>query len=254
MKLDPRAYRAIYTREENHWWFVGRRKILASLLAPHAARGNGWKILDVGCGTGGNFPFLGRFGQVEGCDYSEEALRYCRLRGLENVRQADVCDLPYPDRSFHLVTCLDVIEHIRLDHCAFRELNRVLVDGGLLLVTLPAMPELYSDFDCLAGHLRRYTREEVGRLLDRSGFEKMRITCYTFLAHPVVKLYIKLGDFTGGRARYTHGMDTLIPGSNAVLKGLMSLESLLVSRFDLPLGASLAVLARKVRHFSRDET
>ncbi len=251
MKLDPRAYRAIYTREENHWWFVGRRKILASLLKPHFVPGKKWKILDVGCGTGGNFPFLRTYGEVEGCDYSEEALRYCQLRGLKEVRQADICDLPYPERSFDLVTCLDVIEHIRLDHVAFRELNRVLADGGLLLVTLPAMPRLYSDFDCLAGHLRRYTREDVERILRRSGFEKVRMTCYTFLTHPLVKAYIKLGDFTGGKARYTHGMDTLFPGSNALLKGVMGLESLLISRFNLPVGASLAALARKAEHVPR---
>jgi len=248
VKLDPRAYRAIYSREEEHWWFVGRRKILASLLEPYVEPGNVWKILDVGCGTGGNIIFLRRYGEVEGCDYSEEALRYCQLRGLERVRQADVCDLPYRDRSFQLVTCLDVIEHVRLDHLAFRELNRVLADGGLLLVTLPAMPGLYSDFDCLAGHLRRYTREEAEKLLQWSGFRKLRMTCYTFLTHPLIKLYIKLGDFSGGKARYTQGMDTLFPGSNALLKGIMALEALLVSHLDLPLGASMAVLAEKEAH------
>lgn len=245
MKLDEKAYAVIFEKEDRHWWFQGRRKVLSALL-DGLPRDGKWRILDVGCGTGGNFPFLSAYGEVEGCDYSEEAVRYCRLRGLEQVREASIYELPYEDDSFDLVTCLDVIEHLRLDLPAFRELYRVLRPGGYLLVTLPSRPGLYSDFDCLAGHLRRYTFGEVRRLLHLGGFQPLRLTSYTVLVHPLVRFYMWRGNLVGGRGEYTQGMETLFPGTHRVLEALLELEARLIARFDLRGGASLAALAKKL--------
>ncbi|WP_458011147.1 methyltransferase domain-containing protein [Candidatus Solincola sp.] len=244
MKLEKRAYATIFEKEDEHWWFVGRRMVLASLL-DGLPLGEGRRVLDVGCGTGGNFPFLSRYGEVEGCDYSEEAVRFCRLRGIAPVREASIYDLPYPDASFDLVTCLDVLEHLRLDLPALRELERVLKPGGHLLLTIPGRPELYSDFDCLAGHLRRYTREEAKRLLRATGLRLLRLTSYTVLVQPLVRYYMWRGNFVGGRGNYTQGMETLFPATHQVLQLLLDLESRLVRRFDLRGGTSLAVLAEK---------
>ncbi len=244
MKLTKKAYAVIYEREDEHWWFVGRRKVLGALLDGLELPGDS-RILDVGCGTGGNFPFLARYGVVEGCDYSEEAVRFCRLRGTAPVKEASIYELPYEDGSFDLVTCLDVIEHLRLDLPAFRELGRVLRAGGHLLATLPARPGLYSDFDCQAGHLRRYTLDEVRELLRRSGFRPLRLTSYTVLVHPLVLYYMRRGNIVGGRGKYTWGMDTVFPVTQVLLRALLSLEARLISRIDLRGGASLAVLAVK---------
>lgn len=245
MKLDKRAYRQIYEKEDRHWWFLGRREVLAALLDNLQPPGD-WRILDAGCGTGGNFPFLERYGTVQGFDYSEEAVLYCRLRGRKEVRQASIYELPYPDASFDLVTCLDVIEHLRLDLPALQELRRVLKPDGLLLLTLPAGPHLYSDFDCFAGHLRRYRREEVEKLLSAGGFRAERITCYTFLVHPIIRLYMWRGNLVGGCGDFTQGMETYFPGSQKALRRILRLEARLVSRWNLPRGSSLAALARCV--------
>lgn len=244
MKLDERAYASIYEREEGHWWFLGRRKVLATLLAGLRPPGD-WNVLDVGCGTGGNFSFLDAYGRVQGCDYSEEAIRYCLMRGTHPVRVASIYDLPYEEGSFDLVTCLDVIEHLRLDLPAFRELNRMLKPGGHLLVTLPIGEHLYSDFDCLAGHLRRYTMQQARLLLSESGFDPVRLTCYTTLVHPLIRYYRRRGDITRGRSRYTIGMETPIPHTNHILKLAQDIEAWLISRWDLPWGSSVAALARK---------
>ncbi|MBN2025227.1 MAG: methyltransferase domain-containing protein [Actinobacteria bacterium] len=244
MKLEKKAYSAIYEREEEHWWFLGRRRVLAALLENLAPPGD-WRVLDVGCGTGGNFAFLDAYGQVEGCDYSEEAIRFCLMRGTHPVQVASIYELPYDGASFDLVTCLDVIEHLRLDLPAFRELGRVLKKGGYLLATLPAGPHLYNDFDCLAGHLRRYTRREIGELLAESGFTPLRLTCYTTLVHPVIRYYMWRGNITSGRNRYTSGMETVIPSSNRVLVWMQALEARIISRRDLRRGTSVVVLAVK---------
>jgi SAM-dependent methyltransferase len=244
MKLDKVAYSSIYEREDEHWWFLGRRKVLAALLAQVDPPGD-WRILDAGCGTGGNFSFLDAYGRVEGCDYSEEAIRFCLMRGTHPVREASIYELPYEDATFDLVTCLDVIEHLRFDLPAFRELGRVLKAGGYLLTTLPAGPHLYNDFDCLAGHLRRYTRGEMEMLLTLGGFEPLRLTCYTTLVHPLIRYYMWRGSITSGRNKYTQGMQTLIPSSNLVLKLAQDLEARIISRRDLHRGSSAAALAVK---------
>jgi SAM-dependent methyltransferase len=244
MKLSKRAYKAIYEREDEHWWFLGRRKVLAALLAGVNPPGD-WRILDVGCGTGGNFSFLDAYGLVEGCDYSEEAIRFCQIRGTHPAREASIYDLPYEDASFDLVTCLDVIEHLRRDLPAFQELNRVIRTGGYLLVTLPCDPHLYNDFDCLAGHLRRYTKEEIRLLLAESGFQPLRLTSYTTLVHPIVRYYTRRGSISGGRGKYTEGMQPLIPSSNKLLELALDLEARIVYHRDLHRGSSAAALAVK---------
>jgi len=244
MKLNKKAYASIYEREDVHWWFLGRRSILSALLDGLGPR-DGRRILDVGCGTGGNFAFLDKYGTVEGCDYSEEAVRYCKLRGTHPVRVADIYELPYQDGSFDLVTCLDVIEHLRLDLPAFQELGRVLKPGGHLLVTLPVGPHLYSDFDCLSGHLRRYRIHEVETLLEKSGFKPLRISCYALLVHPITRYYMWRGNISKGRSGFVDGMETLFPSSNKILRLILELEARIIARWDLPRGSSLVALARK---------
>lgn len=218
--------------------------MLAALLAGVNPPGD-WRVLDAGCGTGGNFSFLDAYGRVEGCDYSEEAIRFCNMRGTHLAQEASIYELPFKDASFDLVTCLDVIEHLRFDLPAFRELNRVLKPGGYLLVTLPSGPHLYNDFDCLAGHLRRYTKDEMELLLAESGFEPLRLTCYTALVHPLIRYYMWRGSITSGRNKYTQGMQTLIPSSNRILRLAQDLEARIVSRHDLRRGSSAAALAVK---------
>jgi SAM-dependent methyltransferase len=245
VKLNKKAYASIYAKEDVHWWYLGRRKILSALLDGLGPR-DGWRILDAGCGTGGNFSFLDNYGTVEGCDYSEEAIRYCDMRGTHPAIVASIYNMPYEAETFDLVTCLDVIEHLRLDLQAFQELERVLKPGGHLLTTLPVGPHLYSDFDCLSGHLRRYRFGEVRELLRRSGFEPLRITSYAFLVHPVTRYYMHIGNISKGRTRFSSGMETLHQPSNVLLKMAMDLEARIIAHRDFHRGSSMVVLAEKI--------
>ncbi|HXM34062.1 MAG TPA: class I SAM-dependent methyltransferase, partial [Pyrinomonadaceae bacterium] len=88
-EMQQHTYSIMYQVEGAHWWFVGRRLIIESFLAPlchklQAERGPAAqsdlaiKILDIGCGTGGNLEMLARFGAAEGVDVSADALAFCR--------------------------------------------------------------------------------------------------------------------------------------------------------------------------------
>src|SRR5215510_12662724 len=86
-EMQSHHYPILFQVEESHWWYVGRRRILDSFvkdvcdrLGPQRPR-----ILDVGCGTGANLKMLGAYGEVEGVDIAQQALEFCRQRGLESV-------------------------------------------------------------------------------------------------------------------------------------------------------------------------
>ena len=101
-----------------------------------------------------------------------------------DVVAASIETMAFEAGSFDLITLLDVLEHIDDDRGALRELRRVARPGGLLLVTVPAYPQLWSSHDELNRHCRRYTR---GELLDRaveSGWRPIRTTHFNLLLLP----------------------------------------------------------------------
>ncbi|HEV3282871.1 MAG TPA: class I SAM-dependent methyltransferase, partial [Solirubrobacteraceae bacterium] len=123
--------------EDRHWWYRGRRtvieRVLESLRLPARAR-----ILDAGCGSGRNMVELARHGAVTGIELSQASAGLARARGVGEVIEGSVLDMPFPSDSFDLAVSLDVIEHLEQDLDALRELRRTVAPGGSLMVTVPA--------------------------------------------------------------------------------------------------------------------
>src|SRR5207247_1029846 len=106
----------------------------------------------------------------------EEAVGYCRDRGLVDVRVGAAENLPFGDGSFDLVTALDVVEHLDDDVAALREMGRVLRPGGRVLVTVPAHRFLWGDQDEVNLHKRRYVAAEIRDRLIAAGFDVERVS------------------------------------------------------------------------------
>lgn len=113
------------------------------------------RILDVGCGRGEILIHCGlQNAQAVGLDYSPAALELARY-SISKINQAkrdfrrpfiimgNARRLPFPDNTFDRVLMSDVIEHLRQDELEFalREVHRVLVPGGMLLIH--TMPNLW---------------------------------------------------------------------------------------------------------------
>src|SRR6266542_4298356 len=172
-EMQQHTYSIMYEVEGTHWWFVGRRRIIASFVSRivrslHKERP---RILDVGCGTGANLELLGGFGLAEGVDVSAQALEFCRARGLVDVKQGEAERLPYEDQSLDLVTGLDVVEHLDNDLVGLREMHRVLRPSGYALIFVPAFMFLWGVQDDISNHRRRYTLTGLKQVALQAGFE-----------------------------------------------------------------------------------
>jgi SAM-dependent methyltransferase len=143
--------------EAEHWWFVGRRRLLSNLISQLGIRQKA-TILDVGTGTGNNLRLLQELGfkNVTGLDSSEEAIRFCQQKGLGLVKQGDVCNIPFPDNNFDVVFATDIIEHVEDDIEALSEIRRILKPEGKVILTVPAFQSLWGIQDVIGHHKRRY--------------------------------------------------------------------------------------------------
>jgi ubiquinone/menaquinone biosynthesis C-methylase UbiE len=129
--------------EEQHWWYRGRRKVIAELLRA-VKPAPGAEILDAGCGSGRNMVDFARLGTVTGVEIADASVVRARERGIGEVVQCSITEMPFGDGRFELALCLDVIEHIEDQLGALRELHRVVAPGGTLVVMVPAYQWLWS--------------------------------------------------------------------------------------------------------------
>ena len=156
--------------ERWHFWFAGRQAILNQLWHRHVQ--GQCKVLDVGCGTGHTLRELSRLGhRVVGIDARPEGLRALRREWPNaDVVQAVAPHLPLVDETFDVILMLDVLEHTD-DLALLAQSHRLLRPGGWVLLSVPALPWLWSYRDEAAGHLRRYTAADGLALFDRAGLD-----------------------------------------------------------------------------------
>jgi len=264
--MRPINYRVMFDVEDEHWWFVGRRKIVFAQIedalarteasnrtavnslpgARVAAQHNGGaprQILDIGCGTGANLDHLQRYGSIQGADLSELALNFCRQRGHQRVLCASATELPFASESFDLVTALDVIEHLDDDLGGLREMRRVLRAGAPAVLFVPAFQSLWGPNDDQVNHKRRYRLNQLRATVEAAGLRVERIS-YANLAMflPIWagrKLLSLLGAESQAENRINH------PFINLLLARIFASEAGWLRRHTLPFGVSLVCVARK---------
>ena len=237
--------------EDVHWWFVGRRRVLLQVLDRYLGKNGSHerRILDVGCGTGTMLTYLASYGQAQGVDIDEEAVGYCRERGLTDVRLGAAETLPFEDGSFDLVTALDVVEHLDDDAAALREIRRVLRPRGKVLVTVPAHPFLWGDQDEVNQHKRRYVATEVRERLTATGFDVLRLTyinAFMFAPIAAARMLRRLEHRLRPRIKAQSDFRYPAPGPlNFLLGWIFGAEAPIVRRVDIPVGVSILALAQK---------
>ncbi len=245
-EMQQHTYAIMDEVEGSHWWFVGRRAILDSFLKGICSKllsENGeLRILDVGCGTGANLEMLAAYGQAEGVDVSDDALAFCRNKGL--IAQKGLAEsLPYEDQTFDLTTALDVVEHLDDDIAGLKEMYRVTKSGGYSLIFVPAFMWLWGVQDDISNHRIRYTREQIVERLQRVGYQIERATYanWTFFV-PIFagRLFMKA---TGIKPESENNIT--VSALNGVFGKLFAAERFWLKNFDFPMGVSIVIVAKK---------
>ena len=244
-EMQSHHYPILYEVEESHWWYLGRRRIIECLVEQICSDIDGAnpRILDVGCGTGANLKMLARYGQAEGVDISQQAVAFCRERGLDSVKLGAVEQLPYENESFDLVTALDVIEHLDNDVAGLREIRRVLRPGGFALVFVPAFMFLWGVQDEVSNHRRRYTMTSLLKAVNTAGFS-VQWASYAnasfFLPVLAVRTIMR---WLGIRAETEYGIN--IPLMNRPFSKLFAAERFILKRGKLPFGVSAVCVVKR---------
>lgn len=247
--MNLELYEKMYQLEKNNWWFRGRRKIFLNFLNKIDGERKQRRILDVGCGTGIMLNYLAQYGQVEGIDISRRAIAFCRARELTYIHLGDAQKLPFQNNSFDIVTAFDTLEHVKSDRLALKEFYRVLRPGGFILITVPALPLIWSSHDIAHRHFRRYNQSDIKKKVEEAKLKPARITYINsllflpaFLFRLSIGFFNKLGIFKGHTDLV--GMPRLI---NSLLDQIFSLEANLLKFVNFPLGITLLVQAEKLR-------
>lgn len=127
--------------EPSYVWRAGQERRLQMILAAAGERLHG-QVLENGCGIGMYVEHLApHAGRVTGLEYDFERAREAQQAAARLPGAGVVCaageDLPFPDQSFDLIVSHEVLEHVRDDRQAAREMVRALRAGGRIIVFVP---------------------------------------------------------------------------------------------------------------------
>lgn len=248
--MERSAYDRWYELDDTHFWRIAKRELILELVERHAPRASGGealRLLDIGGACTLLTRELGRFGEITMVEHDEQMARFAaETLGLP-VRQGSLPDGLPADLGgpFDVVTLIDVLEHIDDDVAAARAVRGLLRPGGLLVVSVPAVPLLWSEHDVSVHHKRRYMARTLRPVLLAAGLEIERMTYHTSLLFPVVfaqRMWSRLRHGTQGRAEYP----VTVPPAllNRTFYALMNLERRMMRAVDMPIGSSLVALCR----------
>lgn len=240
--MDRAAYDGMSAIEDRHWWFVARRQIIDRVIRDMGLPANA-RVLEAGCGTGGNLSMLAHHGRLDAFEFDDDARAMSAAKGI--------CPVDFgalPDRvddsgaPYDLIAMLDVLEHVDQDVASLATLSAMLARDGRLLVTVPAVPALWSSHDELHHHKRRYTRAGLADACHSAGLVVESISYFNSLLFPLALAQRLAARLTGNR----QPIDALPAAPvNAVLRTIFAAERHVLGKIGFPIGLSLYAVARR---------
>lgn len=243
MKKNPVekiVYDFIRDSQKNHWWYVGRKKIIEKILHLYCPD----KIhesLDIGSGYGAMVPSLLQCS--ENVDVIEPLLS--TKKELLSIGAREVFTInSFPEniinKQYNLITMFDVIEHIEDQGKALKVIKeQMLKPKGMIMLTVPAYQWLWTSHDIVNHHYRRYTKKELTKLLEANGYKKIKATYFMTFLFPLAvlqRLWMKWN-------QKSNEFQPVNPMINFFLKLIFSSEALWICFFPYPFGLSVLAVA-----------
>ncbi|MEO6224445.1 MAG: class I SAM-dependent methyltransferase [Sphingomicrobium sp.] len=228
--------------DQDHWWFLARRRILAAAVKRVVRPPTGAQLLEVGCGTGHNLAMLQEFGRVDACEMDPVARDLAGLRLGKPVIDARLPDLSeVPEGQYDVIALLDVLEHVEHDVDALKGIRTRLKPTGALVLTVPANRWMWSAHDVAHHHYRRYSKATLEQVFVAAGFKAQWYSHFNSLLFLPIAVARLAGKLFGSKAS-----DDALPGAriNAALKWIFGLEAGLAGRVKMPVGVSLIAVLR----------
>jgi SAM-dependent methyltransferase len=252
--FDPSLFGALSEAERAHFWFRSRTRLIQTMAVQATEEyAPGYRILEVGCGTGHVLRALEDCcagADVTGIDQFQEALDIA-ARGVRRARliRGDLFSIK-ADERFDLIGMFDVLEHIPDDEAAVRRAYELLRPGGRYLLTVPAHASLWSYFDEASHHQRRYSRGDLRTRLCDAGFQVEYLSEFFSLLLPMAWLarVVRANDpESRDKARRVERDLRPMPILNEVAYWVFRAETAFLSRrVSIPFGTSIVAVARRL--------
>ncbi|MDH5367325.1 MAG: class I SAM-dependent methyltransferase [Cyclobacteriaceae bacterium] len=238
--------------EDKHFWHKNRKHLL-KLLIKKFVRNNDFSLADIGCGNGSIISFLEKAyskSKITGIDGHLNALINVRRRTKKAVLQLqDISQLESIDQSsrYDIVILMDVLEHLDKPDKILDRIKNVLKTDGIIIATVPALMNIWSDRDVFLEHRIRYSKNEFTQLFKNSGYKVLKSNY--FFSHLFVptyllrKLFAKFTNKSGQKIEQDELR--IIPLLNGILKFIGDIEMYISTFLSLPFGTSTYCVAKK---------
>lgn len=161
---------------------------MASKVSPYLGK----RVAEIGAGIGNLSIHLMRGKKTYyAADLDEEHLARLRVRfeGRQQFHEmhCDVSrweDVAPLEGKVDSVVSLNVIEHVEDDRGSFRNLYRILPEGGCAVILVPQDQRIYTTLDEVLGHFRRYSAAELREKMEAAGFHIETMFEFNRMARP----------------------------------------------------------------------
>ena len=243
---NPIGLDNLYQAEEKHFWFLSRKEFILNTIEHYITKTA--KMIEVGAGTGNVSRYLLQHGysNLSVGEMHLNGLLYAKHYGIQKCYQFNLLQSPFKE-EFDCVCLFDVLEHIEDDTTALKNIHKMLMPKGFLILTVPTHMWLWSREDKIAGHKRRYSKEVLVNKLTQSNFTIEKSQFFFIFIVPLLFLRkILQKDNKTEPTEEEHSKEIrLNPFINRLLLKINRFENKLHHLLPNNFGGSILIIARK---------